>query len=104
MNQKLNMALDDSNHLRKCLDDEERGDKATRNLQVEVAQNRDNNKFLKQSISETDRKRTEAIQQLRQLQNERERSVGQSDELKLDFQRKLAFSKDLESDSAYTRE
>lgn len=65
---------------------------------------RDSNKFVRQQISETDRRRTEAIQQLRILQAERERNVNNGDELKSDFSRKINLTKELENDCYIVKE
>ena len=80
------------------LNTEDNADAMNSRLQVDVNANRDNNGDIKRNITDADMSRTEAIQQLRALQADRDRRTNMCHEIQSDLERKMQLCVQLEDE------
>ena len=80
------------------LTDEDVDDRVNRDLQLELNQLKEKNREQKIKLADIERRRSDAIGQLRVLQGERDRYMMNNEEMSKDFQRKMGMVKALESE------
>ena len=89
LGQKLAVQQRDVDQMQRLLSGEDDTDKINNELQIDVIGTRDNNVNVKRQITDSDAARANAIDRLRDMQNERERKTAMIEDFKADYNKKV---------------